>query len=95
MTYQDNIWTGYDEAVLDAYCRYLASLYDGNVTAVILTSETFRPPDPPPPYLGFWDKVRQPLILHWTSHVYGLNLCDDLDEHCAEWAEDGELLVLL
>jgi hypothetical protein len=94
MTFYENFEDG---VCKDCYARYYASLYDSRpnyVASVSIISTCEYPPDSPPPdnifdREWFFSPAKQPLIPREPQVLYTLNMCDDIDDRCEQWVEDG------
>jgi hypothetical protein len=90
MSYYDSVADGYASPVMESVVRGMALDYGiENVASIVLTVHTDVPPEHPPAHLGFWDVAKQPRERKRSKILFTLNLCDDLDARCEDWAEQG------
>jgi hypothetical protein len=90
MSYYDSVADGYAWPIMESVVRGIALDYGHeNVASIVLTVHTDIPPEHPPAHLGFWDVARQPRERARSKVLFSLNMCDDLDPRCVDWAQRG------
>lgn len=90
MTFYEYLGDGPVVGLYDTFTRQIAAPYT-DVMSVELYHHQWVPP-PPLENAGFWDVARHASDDDYkltVKELYTLNLCDNTDDRCFEWAEEG------